>query len=376
MNVDFDLRGQVGVRLLDAEAGDRLAGARQLGPLERRLERDPDVTIRFVDRVDHGRLTYVAWPDAAFDERRFYLLTGKGRLEAKSIVPFESLGVGCEIVCERGLAAVPLLLPIVGLTALAKGVLPLHASAFVHDGRGVLVTGWAKGGKSETLLAFMTRGARYVGDEWVYLAGDGQMFGVPEPIRLWGWQVEQLRSLAPRLSRSERWRLRGLGALAGTAGRLAPRRAGGRLGSLARRGAGLVRRQVSVQVPPSRLFGPDRLVDVAPVDAVVLASSHESDEVRLDPADGREIGQRMLASLAHERRTLLDAYRQFRFAFPDRRNELIERAPEIEAELIDRALGGRPAAWLRHPYPCRLEALFPPLNALLADLGAASSPPR
>lgn len=376
MNVDFDLRGQVGVRLLDAEAGDRLAVARQLGPLERRLERDPDVTIRFVDRVDHGRLTYVAWPDAAFDERRFYLLTGKGRLEAKSIVPFESLGVGCEIVCERGLAAVPLLLPIVGLTALAKGVLPLHASAFVHDGRGVLVTGWAKGGKSETLLAFMTRGARYVGDEWVYLAGDGQMFGVPEPIRLWGWQVEQLRSLAPRLSRSERWRLRGLGALAGTAGRLAPRRAGGRLGSLARRGAGLVRRQVSVQVPPSRLFGPDRLVDVAPVDAVVLASSHESDEVRLDPADGREIGQRMLASLAHERRTLLDAYRQFRFAFPDRRNELIERAPEIEAELIDRALGGRPAAWLRHPYPCRLEALFPPLNALLADLGAASSPPR
>ena len=36
-----------------------------------------------------------------------------------------------------GLPAVPLLIPIVNLTALANGALPMHASAFTHDGVGV-----------------------------------------------------------------------------------------------------------------------------------------------------------------------------------------------------------------------------------------------
>jgi len=54
---------------------------------------------------------------------------------------------------------VPHLLAVINLTALAKGVLPLHASAFTYRGLGVLATGWAKGGKTETLLEFAWLGA-------------------------------------------------------------------------------------------------------------------------------------------------------------------------------------------------------------------------
>ena len=82
----------------------------------------------------------------------------------------------------RGLPAIPLLVPIVNLTALANGALPLHASAFVHRGTGVVATGWSKGGKTEALLAFSANGARYVGDEWVYVAADGsRVSGIPSP---------------------------------------------------------------------------------------------------------------------------------------------------------------------------------------------------
>ncbi len=117
-------------------------------------------------------------------------------------------------MAERGVGTIPLLVPIVNLTALGRGLLPIHASAFVHAGLGVLVTGWAKGGKSEVLLAFAARGASYVGDEWVYLADDGsRMVGLPEPIRLWDWQLRAMPEFAARLTRGQRARLASTRAL-------------------------------------------------------------------------------------------------------------------------------------------------------------------
>src|SRR3990172_3169438 len=104
---------------------------------------------------------------------------------------------------------------------LARGALPLHASAFLWNGTGALATGWAKGEKTEALLAFLTEGATYVGDEWVYLAGDGaRVFGIPEPIRIWDWQLEHVPWLGRRLPRGERARLAALRALSRVAARI------------------------------------------------------------------------------------------------------------------------------------------------------------
>ena len=364
---DFDLNGHVGVRLIDADARDRARVVAQLGPIEASFDREPDITVRFVDRMEHGPLTYVALGESAFDDRSFVLLSGAGRLKARAQIPFGDIGGRCEIVCERALPAVPHLVAIVNMTALAKGVLPLHASAFVQDGRGVLVTGWAKGGKTEALLAFMQRGARYIGDEWVYLTPDGDMFGIPEPIRLWRWQLRQMPNLGARTSRSDRLRITLLDAFAGAADRLAPRRGGGFAGAALRRAVPVIRKQVNLRVPPSRLFGADRVHGPAPVDTVVFVSSHERPDVTIEETDGAEVAGRMSASLEHERHALLEAYRQFRFAFPDRRSEAVEHAAEIEARLLERALTGRRVAWLRHPYPCEIDALFHPIAALLAD---------
>ena len=111
---------------------------------------------------------------------------------------------------ERGLQAVPLLIPIVNFAALSKGVIPLHASAFAYNDVGILVTGWAKGGKTETLLAFTSKGAEYIGDEWVYLSKDGRyMYGIPEPIRVWDWHLRYLPEYRSLLKGSDRARLRG-----------------------------------------------------------------------------------------------------------------------------------------------------------------------
>ena len=163
--VDLDLHGILGIRLIDPSAGDIAAVVGQVGAVPRPLSNEPEVVVRFVDRVRlPSGVRFIGLDDAAFDDDRFYVLRGKGRARTAVQVAFEGIGERCEIVCESGTRHVPLLVAIVNMTALSKGFLPLHASAFAYDGTGVLVMGWTKGGKTETLLAFMANGAAYIGD--------------------------------------------------------------------------------------------------------------------------------------------------------------------------------------------------------------------
>jgi hypothetical protein len=152
----ISLHGLLSIGLLGAGRSEVAAIRRQLGPLaEGTMPQSgdassrPDVSIRFVDRLVTSGSVRQLGLDAAFDDEQFFVLRGRRKTSVRVQLPVERLGAShVEIVAERGLSAVPYLLPILNATLLGKGVLPVHASAFVHDGRGVLVTGWAKGGKS------------------------------------------------------------------------------------------------------------------------------------------------------------------------------------------------------------------------------------
>src|SRR4051812_34739855 len=182
---DFDLHGLVGIRVVGAATSEIRAVMGQLGLAPSSLDREPDIVIRYQDRLPNtSRMRCLGVDDAYFNEDVFVVL-GNNRQGTKSRVqiPFEQIGKHCEIVCEAGLQYVPLLIPIINLTMLSKGFIALHASALSYEGGGVIVTGWAKGGKTEVHLAFTERGATYIGDEWVYVSQDGKrLYGIPQPI--------------------------------------------------------------------------------------------------------------------------------------------------------------------------------------------------
>jgi hypothetical protein len=368
--VDFDLHGAVGVRLLGATRSDAAAVRRQLGPLERQLSRSPEIEIEYVDRLPiDGPLRAIGRDDAAFDRSSFVLLRGRFKAPVRVAIPFDRVGGPCRIVAERGVGTIPLLVPIVNLTALGRDLLPIHASAFVHDGRGILVTGWAKGGKSEVLLAFAARGASYVGDEWVYLAdGGARMVGLPEPIRLWDWQLRAMPEFGARISRSQRARLaatRALGAaIGGAAGAPVVRRTAG--GRTLRRARPYVDRQLDVQVPPVKLFDGRVLAAGAAFDRVVFVESVDTLPIVVEPIEGTEIARRMAHSIRHEWLDLWTAYLKWRYAFPDRPNPHLEGLEASLSERLVGALAGRPAVVLRHPYPPDIPALA---DALLEHIG-------
>jgi hypothetical protein len=357
---DYALHGLVGVRLLNASPSDAAAVARQLGPLPSSLDREPDIVIRFVDRLTiSSRVRYLGLDEAGFTDDAFLVLRSRHKAPARVQIPFERIGNKCEIVCESGLPAVPLLIPVVNLTVLAKGAIPLHASAFSYNGTGVLVTGWSKGGKTETLLAFMARGARYIGDEWVYISGDGhRMFGIPEPLRLWSWHFDDVPQYRRRVSLRDRVRLRAIES-ARLLSRVVPN------SKLVRRVRAILKRQAFVDLHPEDLFSRQLGTLAGNVDKVLFAVSHDTPDVLVQAVDPEEVARRMVFSLQHERLDFMSYYLKFRFAFPAAANELIERAETLEREGLTRALAGKDTFCVSHPYPVSLDALFQAVSPLL-----------
>ncbi len=358
---DFDLHGRVGVRLLGASAPDVAAVRRQLGPIDRPLDRPPEIEIEYVERLPaDGPRRLISRDDAAFDASTFVLLRGRFKAPVRVAIPLDRVGGPCRIVAERGVGPIPLLVPIVNVTALGQGLIPIHASAFRSDGRSVLVTGWAKGGKSEVLLSFAARGATYVGDEWIYLAdGGSRMLGLPEPIRLWDWQLRMMPEFAARVSRKQRARIASTRALGGALGAIAGapvvnRTAGGRT---IRRARPYIDRQLDVQVPPARLFDGRIVTDGAPLDRIVFVESGEDERIVVEPIDGVEVARRMVHSVRHEWLDLWTAYLKWLYAFPGRPNPILETLEERLSDGLTTALAERPAVLLRHPYPPHIPAL-------------------
>jgi hypothetical protein len=360
--VDFNLHGLAGVRLLDAAGREIRAVSRQLGPIRGDFTGDPDIVIRFVDRLENSStVRLLGLDDAAFTDDAFLVLRSRHKSKARVKIPIHQIGEGCEFVCERGLAMVPLLIPILNLTVLSKGALPLHAAAWIHGGRGTVATGWSKGGKTETLLAYMSRGASYVGDEWVYLDPSGKkMYGIPEPIRVWSWHLEHLPHFRELVASKDRARIgtlrsvvKGLERVTGGSARH-----GSALTRTINRITPLLKKQLCVDIEPHVLFGSEACVMEGSPDRFLFVASHESEEVSLRRVDPQEVARRMVFSLQEEQMNFMSYYWKFRFAFPDAASELVETSRERQQAALERILAGKEAFEMVHPYPVSIPSLF------------------
>lgn len=363
--VDFDIHGVVGIRVVDGSSSDIAAVTRQLGPLQRPLLRAPDITLRFVIYQPTCHLRHAGLTKNRFSDDAFFVLDEKTNA-AKVRIPFDRLGGRCEILCESGLRSVPLLMPILSLTALAKGYVAVHASAFVHNGVGVLMAGCAESGKTTTLLGFASRGAEFIGEEWVLLSGDGeQMCGLPRDIEL---SASHLSALHVRgaINRRRLWLLDGLRglntvhklAMGATASyRFLPN-------TLARVLAALEQR-ATPKVSPQAIFG-DRIGSlVAKPEKLFLLVSHDAPWVRVQRIPPSRMARRIAYLTEHEHSGLMDRYLAFKFAFPEKSNMFIERMQEYQADILSRALVGKDTHIVYHPYPSDFSELYKTLQPFL-----------
>lgn len=355
--VDHCVHGLATIRLIDAPRKMAEAVVSVLGPSQGNPSDDPDICVTFVDKlIPDGELHLLGRNGAAFDDRNFYLLDRQGQ---SMRIDLCQLGKRCELVCERGVSKIPLLVPILGMCLLRNGYVLLHASSFVYNGKGVMVAAWEQGGKTETLLPFMAAGAHYLADEWTIVGGaDGAIRGLTAYTPIWNWQFQYLPQYWKRIRPADRQRIR-LVRLYQRIYRAIPGAADGeslpfRLLRQIERELGHVARAFTL---PHTLYGDRVWQGAARLDHVFLAGVVQG-PIRVSPISSVEIGRRMIACLAYERRALMTTYNQFRFAFPDRSNELLERAGEQEQDLLTHALIGCSAHEILHPYPVPLHDLY------------------
>jgi hypothetical protein len=357
--LDFDIHGIVGIRVIDPATDDTAGIVEQLGIYSASLNRQPDITIRFKKELSPPTLTYLGLNSVGFTEEGFYILDKRdGRVKAQ--VPLNHIGNQCEIVCQSGIGSIPMLFDIIRLTFLRKNYIPLHGSAFYYKGNGILTAGWSKGGKTESLLAFVNHGADYIADEWVILSSDGQsMFGIPIPVTLWEWQFKYIPTLLPKLPISQKFLFRSIHAFDAIHKALKRERLRrvfpvdilGRVLPYLKQG-------LNLSLLPQRLFKNHFYQRESNLDKLFLVMSHSEARISVAPCDSMEVAQRMAISNAYEQMDFFQYYQAFKFAFPQVGNEFLEGVMDLQRSLLYRALSGKETYQVLHPYPVPFEELF------------------
>lgn len=369
--IDHSIHGLATIRLVDAPPHVVKALVRTLGRSQGEASAEPDLTITFVDQLPtRGRLRFLGLNEAAFDDEHFYVLDDLGH---RVRIDMERLGEPCEVVCERGIKSIPLILPMLGLRLLRKGHILLHSGSFVYAGKGVLVTGWQKGGKTELSLPYVAAGAQYMSDEWTVVSAEtGRLYGLTGIAQIWSWHFRYMPQFWARVKTMDRLRIqlmRLYQRLYRQFYRLLPHQMRERsllltyLYRFSLEGGFFVLGQV--RSAPEKLFDQVRR-ESAQLDQVFLATVGEGSTTVL-PIAPQEVADRMIASQAFERRKLVITYEQFRFAFPDRANTWLEDVREHERSVLTRALAGKPAYEVCHPYPVPLSELYEATRSLIED---------
>lgn len=367
-HIDYDVHGIVGIRLVDCPPKEAAIISGKFGLLQRSLERIPDIVVRFVEHIETPGLTHLGLRQYAFTETDFFLIGEK--TGAKIQINFEQVGSRtCEIVCESGTPILALLTALINVTALKKNYVSLHASAFSYRGVGILVSGWKKGGKTETLLAFSARGARFIGDEWILLSGDGRlMHGIPGVIPLWDWHLKYLPILRRKVKHTDR----ALFAAVRWLDKLQSILPHGKIGDVLplrflRDALPPLKRRLNVAFDPEAVFSsPLGWLSACP-EKIFLAVSHAENDIKLEMADPMQLAAHMAASVEFEQLGFFKHYLAFKFAFPERNADFMESVAQRQYSLLRRALSGKESYVVSHPYPVSLNDLSERMLPLLAS---------
>jgi hypothetical protein len=241
--------------------------------------------------------------------------------------------------------------PTLQLSLVGRGAVAVHAAAVEVDGRAVLVAGWSESGKTETALALMERGARFLTDKWTVLGTDGQASAFPVNVGIRRWVLPYLPRLAAGLPRGARAQLAAAGTAAALTRPLRARR--GRPAAVARRAVALADRAALTQAQLRAVYGQDgddpaRRVALG---ATAVLTTIPGGEVTCAPTSPAWAAGRLARSAAVERRELLALFERRAYALPGEEDGLRERAIRAERQLLEQALSAAPVFEVHAPFP-------------------------
>lgn len=358
----YNLSGRVSLGVTADDGRVRSAVARQMDPFESTgvSTPEPDVVLRF-DAEPDGTWTDVQNPardglTTAFDGRVLALLDGDDTCS----VQCSPTGAPLEIRCSPGFPVGRLfrtvVRPALQTAAVRRDAVAVHSAAVEVDGRAVLVAGWSESGKTETALALMEQGARWVSDKWTLLGTDGEASAFPVNVGVRRWVLPHLPRLASALPPVSRAQVTAAGAAAWATEPLRRRRSrGGRVGmaaGLAERAVGLADRAALTPSGIRTAYGQDddptrRL----PLGTVALLTTVPGPEITVEPVDPGWAARRLALTGAYERHDWYMLQDRLRYADLSLQAGERERAVAAECAVLEKALAGARVLSVRAPFP-------------------------
>ena len=367
MNIDYDIHGVLGLRLIDPTPSLARLVARQFDPWRpASLASEPDVSISRLTPPSPRERRYRLGDagdsqECDYGESEFILRKGTMAVS----IPFAFVGSGCTIGWSGAGGMRRLLIdyvrPALQIALLPKDRLALHSAAVNYGGKGILLAGWAESGKTEAMLGFLQAGAAFVSDKWTIVDGDGSsIHHFPTPITVRNWMIDLIPGLRDRLKATELLRARAAGLVTSVIRAEALSRA-----PLTTGVKGLADLAGRVSVTPSQLLGKDgdgasqwRSSPSAPLASLFLLVTSGEDRIAVREADVDEVASRLADCAAYERRAFFGLYQRFKYAFPGRRNRLIEEAREAESRTLAKALSSKRVFVVEAPFPFDPAALY------------------
>jgi hypothetical protein len=359
----YDLSGRVRLAVSSGDERVQASVARQLDPFPA-LELVPGVLPDVV--LDFDRDPAAAWTDVqnpardgmttATDGRGLSVLAGGCACSLLPTTDGGPLVLRCSSDFPVGPLFRRLVRPALQTVAVGKDTVAVHSAAVEIDGRAVLVAGWSESGKTETALALMEAGARWISDKWTFLGGDGAASAFPVNVGVRRWVLPHLPRLADALPRGARAQLT---VAAGAALVTSPLRRGssrgGRVGAaaaLAERATGLADRAALSPSAVRAAYGQDDdATRRVPVGAVALLTTVPGPEITVEQADPGWAASRLALTGAYERHDWYLLHDRWRYADPSRAGDERERAVAAECRLLERALAGAQVLSVRAPFP-------------------------
>jgi hypothetical protein len=363
METRFEVCGRVTLSLLDADQRVRRALHSEMDPYPATSTHQggADIVLAAAEAEEAGPFVDLQNPAGdgvvtAFDGRRHYLLhEGRWCSLADPLAGRPTrLEYQAGFPVWRVVASV--LRPTLQIALLDHQAVAVHSAGVDVNGTGVIIGGWSESGKTETALAFVEGGARFISDKWTVVDSDGLMSAFPISVGVRRWVLRYLPRFRSALPTRARAQLQAA-AIASVVSRpvraLRPR---GRVGGLV---IGAVDRAVALgdraALRPSEVRAAYAQAGdsswSAPLGAVVLLTTVPGEGVTAAAADPAWAARRLSRAAAFERRAFFGLHERSRYSLPDRDGDVEATIVEREERFLTKVFESRRLINVNAPFP-------------------------
>jgi hypothetical protein len=358
----YDLSGRASLGVVGDERA-QASIARHMAPFEAgstATDGAPDVVLSFdgserrrfldVHNVARDGLT------TAYDGKVLSVLVGDRVCALHPCADGGSLTLRCDDGFPIGTLLRTIVRPALQAAAVRHDAVPVHSAAVEIDGRGVLVAGWSESGKTETALALMEEGARWLSDKWTLVGADAEASAFPITVGVRRWVLPYLPRLAAALPRTARVQVAVAGAVAAATQPLRRRgsRGGvvGAAGLLAQRAVGVADRAALTQDQVRAAYGQsDDATRRVPMGTLVLLTTVPGEQISVEGTDPAWAAARLAVTGAYERRDWYLLRHRLRYAEASLSHEDGGSAAAAERDVLVRALDRTRVLHVRAPFP-------------------------